>query len=361
MMPVSYIKYIAPDGGEVVETFDDYLPTTAAVQVPVASQLATEPTPLHSSGPTWRTLADVDDAPPGELLLGILEPDGPNLLNAAGGTGKGTTGAWMIRELLAAGMKPMIYDAENRPKEWARRTSGLGVDRSRVVYVQPSDLPRAMLGRPLWDTAAHLGTVAKASGADVLFVDSILAAVGVGEERLKSDAQAPYLYVAALDALGIPSVSFSHPPKGQPDGDPFGSVAWTNAMRLTWQGTTGEGTGHRVRWRPRKRNERGHIAGVLLIFGYGLDGRLADVTREDDDESTRDLILAGLTGGPRTVAQLAEELLDSLAEPPSAEHAKRTEERLGRAMRRMAGEQWVEKIGKAGRADLWALRVRGEQ
>lgn len=250
--------------------------------------------------PTWRTLADVADDPPGALLLGILEPDGPNLLNAAGGTGKGTSGAWMIRELIESGRRPMIYDAENRPKEWARRTSGLGVDRSRVIYLQPADLPRAMLGRPLWDAAPHLGAVAHASGADLLFIDSILAAVGVGEERLRSDAQAPYLYVAALDALAIPSVSFSHPPKGQPDGDPFGSVAWINAMRLTWQGTAAEGTGHRVRWRPRKRNERGHIAGVLLTFSYSADGRLADAVREDDDESTREWILAGLTFGART-------------------------------------------------------------
>lgn len=29
-------------------------------------------------------------------------------------------------------------------------------------------------------------------------------ASGMGEERLRSDAQVPYLYVAALDVLGIP-------------------------------------------------------------------------------------------------------------------------------------------------------------
>ena len=218
------------------------------------SHVVHEPQELHPGpAPKWRTLADIDDAPPGDLLLGMIEPDGPNLCNAAGGTGKGSTGAWMIRELLAQGMRPMIFDAENRPKEWARRTSGLGVDRAEVVYLQPKDLPASIMGRPAWDMAPHLGRIAAAAGVDILFVVSILPAIGLGEERLKSDAQAPYLYVAALDALGIPSVSFSHPPKGQPDGDPFGSVAWVNAMRLTWQGTSGEGDGHSVRWRPRKR------------------------------------------------------------------------------------------------------------
>ena len=214
------------------------------------------------------TLAEIDDTPAGPLLLGLYEPDGPTLVNGSGGVGKGTTMAWSIRELHAIGMRPMIYDAEIRPKEWARRCSGLGIDRGLVEYRQPHDLPRHLLGQPLWEIAPHLGRVARASGSDLLIVDSVMPAVGVGEERLKSDGQVPYLYVRALDELSIPSISLAHPPKGQPDGDPFGSVAWVNAMRLTWQVTTAAGHDHRVRLRPRKRNERGHIPGVLLTFGY---------------------------------------------------------------------------------------------
>jgi len=314
---------------------------------------------LIEESPTWRTLAGIADGPPAPLLIGMLEPDGPNLLNASGGTGKGTTGAWMIRELLQLGLKPLIYDAERRPREWARRTSGLGVDRSRVVYLDPGDLPFHVLGQPLWEVAPYLGQVRKASGADVLIVDSIMPAVGVGEERLKSDAQVPYLYVSALDALGLPSVSFGHPPKGQPNGDPFGSVAWVNAMRLTWQGTPGEGEGHRVRWRPRKRNERGHIPGVLLTFSYDAEGRLSGAERADDDEATRDWLLSELRGGPRTIPSLAEALMDTQDEVPTPEHAKRVEDRLGHALRRMEREGCVEKPGsKSGRALLWAVKWR---
>jgi hypothetical protein len=173
----------------------------------------------------WRTLADVPDDPLGDLMLGMLEPAGPTLGYGAPGVGKGTTGAWMIVEAQAAGLLPMIYDAERRPREWSRRVSGLGGDRSRVVYLGPEDLPTTHLGKPLWDVAQVIGYVAKAAGADLLLIDSIMPAIGLGEERLKSDAQAPFLYVAALDALGIPSLSFGHPPKGQPEGDPFGSFA----------------------------------------------------------------------------------------------------------------------------------------
>lgn len=304
----------------------------------------------------WRTLADISDAPPGELTLGMIE-DGPNLFYALGGTGKGSTGAWMVGELLGHGIRPMIYDAENRPKEWARRVSGLGIDRSQVIYLQPADLPQRLLGQPLWEVAPHLGRVAKATRTGLLLVDSVLPSVGVGEDRLKSDPQLPYLYVAALDALGIPSVSFGHPPKGQPDGEPFGSVAWVNAMRLTWLGTQAEADGHVVRWRPRKRNERGHIPGVLLTFEYGEDGRLAAVTQTDDEESTREWILAALNPKPRTVADMADEQYADMDNPPSGE-VERIKDRLSKALRRMARDGWVEKASEGGRNVPWQLKVR---
>jgi hypothetical protein len=327
--------------------FDDWdhafpggLGEARAPVIPVADETVTlgphsvlpEPTPLRQE-PPWRTLADISDDPPAELILGMLE-HGPNCLYAAGGTGKGSTAAWLIRELQRVGMKSMIYDPEGRPREYARRTSGLGVDRSRVVYVQPGDLPRQLMGRPAWDIAPHLGKIVQATGSDILFIDSILPAVGVGEERLKSDAQAPYLYVAALDALDIPSVSFGHPPRGTPEGEPYGSVSWVNAMRLTWLGTSAEGDGHKVRWRPRKRNERGHISGVLLTFEY--DGNvLRNVIRDDDEETTREWLLVALLREARTVEDLAEELADQSPRETTGAEIERTKARLRQTLGRM--------------------------
>jgi hypothetical protein len=305
-----------------------------AIRMPVPDETTTAPRPMRASlEPTWRTLADISDEPPADLILGMLE-HGPNCLYGIGGVGKGSTGSWLIRELERIHMRSMVYDAEGRPREWARRTSGLGVDRSRVVYVQHGDLPKPLMGRPAWDIAPYLGSIARASGADLLFIDSILPAIGVGEERLKSDAQAPYLYVASLDEIGIPSVSFGHPPRGTPDGEPYGSVSWVNAMRLTWLGTPGEGDGHTVRWRPRKRNERGHISGVLLTFEY--EGNvLRDVVREDDEETTREWLLVALLREPRSVEDLAEDLAEeSLRETTGAE-IERIKARLRQALGRM--------------------------
>jgi len=305
--------------------------------------------------PTWRTLADVDDSPPGPLLLDMLEPDGPTLAYGAPGTGKGTTGAWIVCETQRLGMMPCIFDAERRPREWARRVAGLGGDRSRVVYIEPTDLPRAYVGKPLWEAAEAIGAIIAAAGGDLLMVDSIMPAVGLGEDRLRSDAQVPFLWVAALDALGIPSLSFGHPPKGQPEGDPFGSFAWLAAMRLTWLGTKAEGDGHRIRWRPKKRNERGHIKGILLTVDYGDDGRPCGVTRADDDESTRDWILLALVHGPRGVSDMAEDMLAETDNPGTGE-VDRIKERLGRTLQRMRHEGWVEKLGKGSRGATWSLR-----
>jgi hypothetical protein len=304
----------------------------------------------------YRTLADIDDSPPGPLLLGMFEPDGPTLLYAAPGVGKGTTMAWAIVELQQLGMKVAIYDAERRHREWARRVAGLGGDRSRVAYIGPEDLGPDLAGRPLWETARWFGQIIREAGADVLIVDSIVPAIGVGEERLRSDAQAPYLYVAALDALGKPSLSLGHPPKGQPEGEPFGSMAWTAAMRMTWLGTRAEGDGHRIRWRPRKRNERGHLAGVLLSFEYGEDGRPCAATREDDEEQARERLLLLLRNEPRSVADLAAELLED-EEHVAAEQLDRTKERLSRMLRRMARDGSVERDGPAGGRNVkWRLR-----
>lgn len=305
---------------------------------------------------TWRTLADVSDDPPGPLLFGMLE-DGPTLAYAAPGVGKGTTGAALTIAAQDAGMLPVVYDAERRPREWSRRVSGLGGDRSRVVYIEPTDLPSACRGRPLWDVAPAIGDIIAAAGGDLLFVDSVMPATGIGEERLRSDAQVPFLWVAALDALNVPSLSFGHPPKGQPEGDPFGSFAWLAAMRLTWLGTKAEGDGHRIRWRPKKRNERGHIPGVLLTVDYGDDGRPCGITRANDEESTRDWLLAALVGGPRSTSDMAEDMLAETENPPTGE-VDRIKERIGRALQRMRHEGWVERIGKGGRGTQWQLRER---
>jgi hypothetical protein len=326
-----------PDGDAIGP--DDFRRIARSIAEREASNIATdEEIVVH-------TLAEIDATPADPLLLGMIEW-GPNLFYAPGGTGKGSTGAFFCRELRSISMKPLIYDPENRPKEWARRCEGLGIDRSTILYLRPVDLPKSLRGRPLPDLAGYLKKYVETTGADILIVDSILAAAGVGEERLKSDAQFPYLYVDALDALGIPSVSFGHPPKGQPDGDPFGSVSWVNAMRLTWIGSrAGKGDAHVIRWRVRKKNERGYIAPFLIAFEYGADNRLVNAARENDEEATRDWIVDRIReDGEVTVSRLAEELIDDMPDAPAGE-LDRIKDRLRQALYRMSRDGVVSKSG----------------
>lgn len=324
-----------------------------------AQRAAIEPEqPSNDEAITFRTLADIDDSPPGELLFGMLEPDGPTMIYAGGGTGKGTTCAHLIRQCEQVGIRPLVYDAEQHPREWRRRTSGLGVQPEFVVYRDPTELPPHLLGRPLHGIVPHLGDVARAAGCGIVIIDSILAGANLSEEGLKTDARAPYQYTAALAELGIPSVSIGHTPKNSPEGDPYGSVSWINAMRLTWLGTRAEGDGHRVRWQPRKRNERGHISSFILNFEYDQQGRLCGVKREDDEQATRAWLTEMLAAGARTVDELAEELTE-MEDGPHAAATARAKDRLRQALGRMKRAGLAHKTG--GRGSPWALGGTAER
>jgi len=125
-------------------------------------------------------------------------------------------------------------------------------------------------------------------------------------------------------------------------------------MRLTWLGTRAEGDGHAVRWRPRKRNERGHISGVLLSFVYEDGKRLSDVTRDDDDESTREWLLLALLRESRTVEDMAEELAEQSAEEVTGAELERMKSRLRQALGRMKREGIADKQSKK-RGSPWML------
>jgi hypothetical protein len=345
---VSARIFEAARGGASEDELDDRL---ASLQAIATRRSASE------ALPTWHTLAEIPDEAPEPLLFGMCEPHGPTLLYAAPGVGKGMTGAHLVREAQQLGMRPAVFDAEQRPREWARRCSGLGVDRAEVAYITPADLGRGNAGRPLWESAPVLGRTLRAARADLLFVDSILPACAVGEERLRADAAVPFMFVAALDGLGLPSVSFGHTPKGSPEGDPFGSFAWVASSRLTWLGTRAEGDCHAVRWRPRKRNERGHIPGLLLTFDYDESGRLCGVTRAIDEEVTKEWLLAALVRGPRSVADLAEDLLAE-TEDSTPGACDRIKERLSQALRRMKRDGWVVRNGVSGPRVTWSLNAK---
>jgi hypothetical protein len=247
-------------------------------------------------------------------------------------------------------MRAAIYDAEARPREWARRLAGLGADRAGVRYIAPVDLARPLRGRPLWDIADALRDTLAADGVDLVIVDSAIRASALADDRARSDPGAPFTYVAALETVCRVPVSLGHPSRGNPDGDPFGSYAWVAAHRLTWHGRRESGGQHRVRWEVRKANERPDtIPAVGLTFEY-RDGLLVAVSRTDDDEDTATWVLARLPG---TVADLVDAWMEDHDEPDAARQV--LTERIGRALRRLRSREVVDRAGR--RPYRWTVWV----
>ena len=308
---------------------------------------------------TGRTLADISDEPLPPLLFDIVETSGGTIMSAKGGTGKGATGVYLCGTAVEAGMTPLILDFERRPGEWARRLSGLCVPRDKVAYADRSDFPGDHKGRPLMELIDDIRSIIHYRGADLVVIDSIIAAVLAGEDKMKGDPQLPWEYMRAIEELGVPTVSFAHPPRGRTDGDPFGSVMWVNASRLVWAGSRAEGDGHRVRWRAHKENERGRIPGFILAFSYGDDGRMAGVERLDDETDTREWLQQALYAhGELSVAELAELLYEDDSEPPTPDELERTKARFRQQLNRMKKAGLVSRSGKAtGKGAKWSNAV----
>ena len=312
-----------------------YPTKAAALAVVVEAEHRRVPESPQPDPRTWRTLADVPDDPPRDLLLGMLEPDGPTLAYAAPGTGKGMTGAWVAVAAQRTGMRPCIFDAERRPREWSRRVSGLGGDRTSVVYMEPSDLPARCRGRPLWECAGAIRDIVRAAGGDLLLVDSVLPAVGLGEERLRSDASVPFRYVSALDFDRCPIAVVRPPAEGS---------ARRRAVRLVRVGSPPcDSRGSAPAAKGADTSSAGARRSVTseaispASFSPSTTASTVDHARSfraDDEESTREWLLATLADGPKTVAAMAQDLYETL-ESPSANEVDRIKERLSKSLNRM--------------------------
>lgn len=308
--------------------------------------------PTDEDGLTWRTLADIPDTPQADLWLGMFEEDS-TMIYAKGDTGKTRTCSYVVREAVNEGIRPLIYDAEQRARSWRRAVEGLGVDLTSVIYRNPTDLPSSLLGRPLSQVIPHLARVARAADAGMLIIDSLMAAANMDEAGMRGDVVEPYNVARSLGDIGFRSIVVGHPTKANPDGDPYGSVAWYNAARLIWHGSKAEGEGHRVRWVARKKNDRGAIDNVLLSFHYDERGILRDATRENDEQATSDWLTTALIEGPRTVEDMAEDLADE-DDGPYTVALDRSKNRVRQTLGRMKRKGLVHKVSSK-RGSPWAL------
>jgi hypothetical protein len=223
--------------------------------------------------PTYRRLSDIGLIPVQPLLFDMLEPDLHSILLADGGTGKGQTFTYIAAQATRADPEAvvMVYDAEGREQEWRRRASGLLVPEDRFIVVNAKDLGPRHAGKPIWDITDRLDRIRKDCGATLMGVDSLMSAINIDGDRMKSDPVAPWTYLRAMESFGITSASLAHPASGSRTA-PYGSVNWRNAARLIPLGKPGPDGGPNtltISWVISKGNERDKAGPeVRLRFHY---------------------------------------------------------------------------------------------
>ena len=195
----------------------------------------------------------------------------------------------------------------------------LHIDTSAVAYMDRDLLPVELRGMSLLDP--HLGdyllSEMRRMGVGFYVLDNIVTALQVGEERMKSDPQVPWLFRDAVEAWGIPGISFAHPPRGRTDGDPFGSAVWFNACRLLWHGTTaagGKADEHHIRWRLHKANNKRKVEPFLLVTSF-RDDLPTDIESRIDSISTRDLLLSIMGARDWSIDDLTDQVLEDDDDP----------------------------------------------
>jgi hypothetical protein len=311
-----------------------------------------------------RTAADLRFGPPlPQLVPPFLTPEGPTVMYARGGTGKGVTTCWLIQQLVAAGQVVMVLDYEGHEREWGSRLRGLGLDDdalAKVHYRAPYS--------PEWDE--ETGALSKVAplvradcdriGVTYLVVDSYTVATSNGD-TMGGEAAARE-YFSGLAVIGRPSLTIAHV-----RGDsarfperPFGSVFVHNLARETWAAERiGDDepetdpdvlrVGPRVinlELRNRKANGRGSAPAQFLTFSFFGDGTIEAHTERPSNRNVADLAADALTDGPLTLPALAAAIKEDTGEAVSQDVLRVT---LSRHPNR-----FVQATGKRPRP--WSLR-----
>ena len=313
-----------------------------------------------------RTARDLrhGDAPP-QLAGAFLTAEGPTVLYARGGTGKGLLACWFVRDLVRAGHVVMVVDFEGHEMEWGSRLRGLGLtddELGRIHYRAPfgSDwtAPTGALSAvadAIRDDAARLGVT-------YLVVDSYSVATSNGD-TMGGEAAARE-YFSGLARIGLPSLTIAHVrgDSGKFPERPFGSVFVHNLARETW---AVERIGDddpdaidpdEIRFGPyvvalelrnKKANARPKSAAQFVTFSFFADGTIEVASDGPAGRSVADLAADALADGPLPIHKIAEAIAEDTGQKVDETTLRRS---LVRHPRRFAQD----KTGK--RPYPWAVR-----
>jgi hypothetical protein len=265
-----------------------------------------------------RTALDLrHGTPPDQLVAPFLTAEGPTVLYARGGTGKGMLACHFCHQLVLAGHMCMVVDFEGHEREWGSRLRGLGlttVELGRIHYRAPfgSDWTAptgslAAVADAIRDDAARLGVT-------YLIVDSYSVATSNGD-TMGGEAAARE-YFSGLARIGLPSLTIAHVrgDSGKFPDRPFGSVFVHNLARETWAveriGDEAEAvdpdairSGPHVvalELRNKKANARPISPAQFVTFSFFDDGSIEVLTDAPSGRAVADLVADVLAEGPMT-------------------------------------------------------------
>ena len=313
-----------------------------------------------------RTAADLrHGTPPPQLVGEFLTAEGPCVLYARGGTGKGMLACWFALRLVRDGHVVMIVDYEGHEREWGSRLRGLGAtddELARIHYRAPfgSDWTAqtgalAIVAEPIREDAERLAVT-------YLVVDSYSVATSNGD-TMGGEAAARE-YFGGLARIGLPSLTIAHVrgDSGRFPERPFGSVFVHNLARETWAvERVGDGEPEAIdpdeiqfgpaivalELRNRKANTRPKAPAQFVTFSFYADGSIVAATDGPGGRSVADMAADVLADGPMTLAAMAKAIKEDTGQAVSVENIRSA---LARHPRRFAQD----KSGK--RPYPWAVR-----
>jgi hypothetical protein len=277
---------------------------------------------------------------PAQLCHPFLTAEGPTVIYARGGTGKGMVACWFVKRLVAAGHVVMVVDFEGHEREWGSRLRGLGLtddELARVHYRAPfaSDWTAptgsmASIADAIREDAARLGVT-------ILIVDSYSVATSNGD-TMGGEAAARE-YFSGLARIGLPSLTIAHVrgDSGKFPDRPFGSVFVHNLARETWAverlgDDEPEADADLIRVGPhivalelrnKKANARPISAAQFVTFSFFGDGSIEVLTDRPSDRSVADRAAAVLADGPMTLVKIAAAIKEDTGETVSEDVLRR--------------------------------------
>ena len=311
-----------------------------------------------------RTAADLrhGDAPP-QLAGPFLTAEGPTVLYARGGTGKGLLACWMARQLVRAGYVVMVADFEGHEMEWGSRLRGLGLaddELGRIHYRAPFGTDWTAPTGALSAVAGAIRDDAARLGVTYLMVDSYSVATSNGD-TMGGEAAARE-YFSGLARIGLPSLTIAHVrgDSGKFPERPFGSVFVHNLARETWAvERIGDDDAEtidpdEVRFGPyvvalelrnKKANARPKSPAQFVTFSFFADGSIEVTTDLPAGRSVADLAADALADGPLTLPKIAAAIKEDTGESVTADT-------LGRTFRRHP----LRFVASGTRPKTWAVR-----